>query len=515
MEEPYASALTNTTLFKEKQRLSSIKSLGLISQVFPGGTHAKWEHYLGMYSVVTQIELWMKKEEIEKMKWLCLVGGMGQLPFTYATSNSVLLALTLSKEFKNDFKIFVKPIKKICDNCQGNNECDEKPFDVLYKEAGIGSLRGILSGYKISTLPRNIDIGNRDGLILSCFCKNDPVYKLNRVISSYDYMQRDLYHTGIAKFSVGCREVFRSLENGLESLGNSSNLKLLEQLYSYLVNSLYLYPSVACLESSFSKALVQKLCTKELTINELLEFNDDALIKKIGDNLIQELVKRKPIFTVQRDVSADILHLNNVKFESALLGFNKKEYSKLINYPEQDGIIISTYYMGLSDDLEETFRVIVNVLDNKHKLMPFVRVITNMKDYLLQRQEITSKLAEELIYYSFGVNKVSSNYSKVRSSLLGFNNGLNKKEITEIISRTLDIVDECMNKGNLVLGIPYKLESLTKRLRKNNKGMRIIREKTFNYTWERMVLGLLDTYCLFRSKTAGVPEQIGRPTGAK
>ena len=53
--EPFASTLTNPEIEKERKRLQGIKSLGLIFNQYPAGTHTKWEHYLGMFSVAGQI----------------------------------------------------------------------------------------------------------------------------------------------------------------------------------------------------------------------------------------------------------------------------------------------------------------------------------------------------------------------------------------------------------------------------------------------------------------------------
>ncbi len=242
--EPFASVILHPALQKERKRLQSIRSLGLMFHFFPSGSHSKWEHYLGMHHVATQIREGLKAEDRETLQWLCMLGGIGSLPLTHATSSAVLLAAQLSEDFMNGLIKLVAPALALCSRCNKKAFC-ETPLSCIREARGKRVLRCVFSAYKIASLPPEIHIGHRDSLIRGCICQDDLLYRLYRDVSRYDYMQRDLYHTGVAKFSVGIGEAFESLTDGIDALEASQHMKLMTQMYDYLIETLYLHPNQA------------------------------------------------------------------------------------------------------------------------------------------------------------------------------------------------------------------------------------------------------------------------------
>ena len=413
ISEPFTSTMLRPALQKEIQRLRGIRSLGLIFHRFPAGTHTKWEHYLGMYYVAEQLQRGISKSEREDLQWLCLLGGIGHLPCTYATASAVLLAARLSAKFSKELRDLIKPANIICSRCDEKDICENQPLNLVFKTCDIRALRQSLSAYKIRLLPRDIDIGNRDSLVRECICPKDKLYRIYQAISRYDYMQRDLYHTGVAKFSIGSKETFKKLADGINALEESPHMKLLDQLYNYLVDTLYLRPDVACMEALFTKALAEKLCQGAIGLAELLDCNDDSLIHKLEKFLEADfgatLTRRSPIFTIKRDISLDSsASVNNFNLEARLLGLKSKQIGDLLTYPDTYGLAVSVYNMGeSSEEFETLYRVMLNVLKENKELYPIMAVAFNLQSEYLPRNmqwnmQTVAKLGQEILSYAFG-----------------------------------------------------------------------------------------------------------------
>lgn len=494
IEEPYASTMTHPILLKQKQRLSGIKSLGLIYNVFPAGSHAKWEHYLGMYHVAEQIEQGLTKSEKTQLRWLCLIGGFGHLPCTYATASAVFLANRLSSEFKKDFRNILRPLNKYCTSCTDKDLCPNRPLHLTFNEANVNALRGLLSGYKIRQLPIEIDLGDRDSLVMDCICPERKLHRLYRAISRYDYMQRDLYHTGLASFSIRSKEVFRLLGEGVDTLEDSPHMRFLNQLHRYLVDTLYLHPYVACLESLFAKVLAEKLCSNDLKVLDLLESDDNALLKQlddlVGEGFISNLSQKTPVFTIQRDLSSERFEsFDSVKVEADLLGLGSKEYGELITYPHDHGLILSTYNMGISEDLNITQRVMLNILSENRELYPIAIIALNLQMHLQHRINVVMKLGQEILSYLFGQARINYNIETVQSTLFDVTNHLKRGEINQIIWELESILREY----TIEESFPVRLASFWRRLQhpSRRRTHKLTDEETYRF-WRIMVLGLLD-----------------------
>jgi len=147
---PFVSAFSNQEMEKERKRLQGIKSLGIICNQFPAGTHTKWEHYLGMFSVAGGINYGLTTKEIEYLQWLCLLGGFGHLPYTYVSALAVFLASMISQQFKTRLRKFIKPADTICSHCDNKEECESRPKELVLEGYDFNALRNSLTVYKIA-----------------------------------------------------------------------------------------------------------------------------------------------------------------------------------------------------------------------------------------------------------------------------------------------------------------------------------------------------------------------------
>ncbi len=504
IDEPFASAILHPALQKEILRLKGIKSLGLVFHFFPAGTHTKWEHYLGMYHVAEQLQQGINTSENRELQWLCLLGGIGQLPCTHATATAVLLTAQVSTNFRGELRNLVRPASSICSHCDNKGICDSygnygnRPLDRMLEGCDPYALRGLLSAYKIKLLPKDVKIGDRDSLVRGCICPEHKLHQLYQVISMYDYMQRDLYHTGAAKFSIESKEVFSTLADGLDALGESPHIRLLSQLYNYLIDTLYLHPSVACMEALFSKVLAEKLCQGAISLKELLECSDDSLmhLEGLGDSLIATLTKRGPIFTIKRDIVVDLYKsANDFKLEAKLLGLKSGQLNDLLTYPNTYGVAVSVYNMeGLSEEFGPMYRIMLNVLEGNKKLYPIVAVASNLQRTMRWPMQTTAKLGQDILSYAFGNRKVSYSYETVESSLKALTEHLQNDELNKIIREVESLLSKYMEKHTEEEDIlPPQFMRFWRILQHPlYKRRRTLRSEEVTTFWRRMVRGLME-----------------------
>lgn len=447
IDEPFASKLNHAAIRNQVERLQNIKSLGLIFHFFPAGNHTKWEHYLGMYAVAKNVKYSLNKQEREELQWLCLLRGLGHLPCTYVSASAVFMAIRLSTEFERRLKDLLRPlVTRICGSCEDREYCSDKPEVAIFKNHDYEALRGALSAYKLAQLPKEVDIGHRDSLARGCACPKNKFYRICSAISRYDYMQRDLYHTGLAKFSMSYDEAFRTLNDGIDTLEASPPMRLLNELYDYLVDSLYLRPDIACCESLLAKLLAAKLSEGEINLTELIEYDDMSLMRKLemvfGSSPMAYVARRPALSIFRVDISVDWLQtLNPTVLEMQLLGIRGNQKERLLTYPEEHGTILSVHHMLDDPEGGRIFRVILNVMQTSKEIHPVVSIAFRLRDkFLGHRLEDSLKLSQQILVFAFGRKRITHDDSRVRASLSSMFNTISKRDANAVIWKTYDIL---------------------------------------------------------------------------
>ena len=497
IDEPIAALLNNPEIQKQIERLQGVKSLGLIFYFFPTANHTKWEHYLGMYSIAKRLTSGLTTSEHEQLQLLCLLREFGHLPCTYLTASAVFLATTLSKEFTKTLKAFISPVSKMCNTCEEQEYCLVEPLYGVFESLTYPALRNALSAYKIRRLPKEVTIGHRDTLVRSCICPRNKLYRICDAISRYDYMQRDLHHTGLARFNINYDEAFSALTDGIDALEASPPMRLLDKLYDYLVDSLYLRPDIACCESLLAKILAAKFCTGEVDFKAVVEYDDQLLMSKLrevlGDSPMTYVRKRPPIFNIRIDLTmgwAEALNINTIALESDLLGINTKEIQKLQTYPDESGTIISIYPMR-DDEAEgtSTFRIILNILQSSTKIYPFVSIASRLRNKLSTgKTEEGFKLAQQILSYAFGQKRLIYDDSRIRSALLKMVDNINYNNANKVIWAVHDIFSDYTEREDFALQAKRFWIMLQHPLRKKRRSVHSEEVKRF---WEFMVRSLL------------------------
>lgn len=496
VDEPIASKLGHPALQNQIERLERIKSLGLIFRFFPAGNHTKWEHYLGMYCVASNVRDGLNKQDRDDLQWLCLLRGLGHLPCTHVSASAIFLAITLSGEFSKRLRNLLRPTMRLCRRCETRDLCLDQPERAIFENHQYRALRGALSAHKLTHLPTEVDMGHRESLARGLMCPADKLYRLCDAISRYDYMQRDLYHTGLATFNMGYDEAFKALHDGIEALEASPPMRLLDELYDYLVDSLYLRPDVVCYESLLSKRLAAKLCSGEIDLDELVEYDDASLMRKLGETVGRSPIvysrEELPVFSFRVDISMDWLETPNPAFlEMGLLGIKRGEKAKLQTYPEDDRVVLSVYHMWDDPGETSTFRVILNALQGSDRMHPVVSTVFRLRDRLRGEESVRSlKLAEQILCYAFGRKAITHDDSRVRSTLSRMVDFDSDGDANAIIWEIYDVLEKRAAREGI--DVPPVARRFLRMLRHPSRSKtRSLRDDDLRKTWDRMIMSLL------------------------
>ena len=231
------------------QRLLHIAQLGTTLTVFPGATHNRFEHSLGVYAKTLKFcdkmlkEGFLTAKESSNVPLFALMHDIGHGPFSHVIEGITPLS---GDENENGLKVLRMLKKEV-------------------KESG----------------------GDYD-LIERIFAHKNPLYKIvmdkNVGMDKLDYLERDVYHTGF-----GQRPDIESIFNYLvylkgELVVDKKSLeaaKQMQRLYLYMYKEVYLHKSSLISQRFLEKMIAMWLKTTKIKPNELWLMNDKELIGEI------------------------------------------------------------------------------------------------------------------------------------------------------------------------------------------------------------------------------------------
>lgn len=231
------------------QRLLHIAQLGTTLAVFPGATHNRFEHSLGVYAKTLRFCDKMHKEgfltarEAANVPLFALLHDIGHGPFSHEIEGITPLS---GDENENGLNVLAR-----------------------MKDAVIKS-------------------GGDFSFIKNLFSHKNPLYKIvmdkNVGMDKLDYLERDVYHTGF-----GQRPDIESIFNYLvylkgELVVDKKSLeaaKQMQRLYLYMYKEVYLHKSSLISQRFLEKMLAMWLKTTKVKLNELWLMNDKELIGEI------------------------------------------------------------------------------------------------------------------------------------------------------------------------------------------------------------------------------------------
>ena len=231
------------------QRLLHIAQLGTTLTVFPGATHNRFEHSLGVYAKSLRFCDKMHKEgfitvkEAANVSLFALMHDIGHGPFSHCIEG---LAPQSGDEDENGLMV-LKFLKKEIKSAGGDY-----------------------------------------ALIENMFSHKNPLYKIvmdkNVGMDKLDYLERDVYHTGF-----GQRPDIESILNYLvyleeELVVDKKSLeaaKQMQRLYIYMYKEVYLHKSSLISQRFLVKMLAMWFETAKVRPDELWLMNDKELIGEI------------------------------------------------------------------------------------------------------------------------------------------------------------------------------------------------------------------------------------------
>ncbi len=384
------------------QRLLHISQLGTTLTVFPGATHNRFEHVLGVYGKATRFcgkmaeEGFMTKFEARNVALFGLLHDVGHGPFSH-----VIEELTpLSGDEDENGLVVVKNLKK------------------EIKQAG----------------------GDYD-YIISLFKHKNPLYKVimdkNVGMDKLDYLERDTYHTGF-----GQRPDIESLFNYLIYLKGKIVIdkksleaaKQMQKLYIYMYREVYLHKSALISQRFIQKMISMFIDLAKMNAKDLWLLNDGELMAKIYNHPDKRL---KFLYESYRDRNLPrtglVFRLKDRKYSERVAG-------KSIRVVEE-GPEFFKKFMGHASpkDLEELESLIGKSLSIPAHKIVVVPTLTpwrfDPEDILYHDDGKIYSLKKNYPEYFNGLKAELSDYLAVRICIVG-----NRQQIYKNSSKIISII---------------------------------------------------------------------------
>ena len=255
------------------QRLRRIKQLGLISLVYPGATHTRFEHSIGTMNLGSKLasELDLSDDEIDLVRVSALLHDVGHGPFSHVSEG----VLSVKHEKLTEFVIKNTSMRDLL----------EEKFDVN----------------------EIVDIVNGQGHL-------GPIVSGELDVDRMDYLLRDSHNTGVAYGVIDYERIISNLK--LED-GLILDIKGVQAAEGALVSRYFMYPSVyqhhttRILNSMFRRSLKKVIDEKIIEEKDIYKYDDADIIStfrncdnKYANDIMNKLDNRnllKRVKTIRLD----------------------------------------------------------------------------------------------------------------------------------------------------------------------------------------------------------------------
>ena len=273
------------------QRLRRIKQLGLISLIYPGATHTRFEHSIGTMNLGSKLaeELELKKDEIELIRTSALLHDIGHGPFSHVSEG----VLSVPHEELTKFVVTKTSMKDLL----------EEKFDVN----------------------EIVDIVNGKGYL-------GPIVSGELDVDRMDYLLRDSHNTGVAYGVIDYERIISNLklENGL-----ILDIKGVQAAEGALVSRYFMYPSVyqhhttRVVNSMFRRALKRTIDEKIIDENDIYKYDDNDMIsifRHCDNPFVNDIMNRLDTRRIMKRVKT--IRLDNFKFPEKMYKINQDTLRK-------------------------------------------------------------------------------------------------------------------------------------------------------------------------------------------
>lgn len=272
------------------QRLRRIKQLGLISLIYPGANHTRFEHSIGTMHIASKLadKLDLNQEDKELVRISALLHDIGHGPFSHVSEG----VLSFPHEELTKYVIKNTAIRDIV----------EKKFDI----------------------DKIIEIINGEG-------KFGPIVSGELDADRMDYLLRDSHYTGVA---YGIIDYERIISNINLNKQLSLDIKGVQAAEGALVSRYFMYPSVyqhhttRIVNSMFRRGLKKLIDRGVINENDMYKYDDADIIGifRNSEGYPKEIMERLDNRNLFKRVKT--IRLDNFKNPEKLYKIENKELRK-------------------------------------------------------------------------------------------------------------------------------------------------------------------------------------------
>lgn len=273
------------------QRLRRIKQLGLISLIYPGATHTRFEHCIGTMNLGSKLseELELTSDEIELVRASALLHDVGHGPFSHVSEG----VLSVPHEELSKYVITKTSMRDLL----------EEKFDVN----------------------EIVDIINGKGYL-------GPIVSGELDVDRMDYLLRDSHNTGV---SYGKIDYERLISNLTLDDGLILDIKGVQAAEGALVSRYFMYPSVyqhhttRIVNTMFRRALKKIINEGVINENEIYKYDDSDIIatfRHCENEYANDIMHRLDNRIIPKRVKT--IRLDNFKFPEKMYKINPEELRK-------------------------------------------------------------------------------------------------------------------------------------------------------------------------------------------
>ena len=273
------------------QRLRRIKQLGLISLIYPGATHTRFEHCLGTMNLGSKLaeELELDQDDVELIRISALLHDIGHGPFSHVSEG----VLSFPHEELTRYVVTQTSMRDLLEEKFDVNEI----ADIIN---GKGHLGPIVSG--------ELDVDRMD------------------------YLLRDSHNTGV---SYGIIDYERIISNLKLEDGLILDIKGVQAAEGALVSRYFMYPSVyqhhttRIVNSMFRRALQKTFDEKMLDEHEIYKYDDSditSMFRNSENDYVRDIMFRLDNRIIPKRVKT--IRLNNFKYPEKMYKIKAEELRK-------------------------------------------------------------------------------------------------------------------------------------------------------------------------------------------
>lgn len=259
------------------QRLRRIKQLGLISLIYPGATHTRFEHSIGTMNLGSKLseELGLENDETELIRASALLHDIGHGPFSHVSEG----VLSVPHEELTKFVVTETSMRDLL----------EERFDVS----------------------EIVKIVNGQGHL-------GPIVSGELDVDRMDYLLRDSHNTGVA---YGIIDYERIISNLKLDDGLILDIKGVQAAEGALVSRYFMYPSVyqhhttRIVNSMFRRALKKVIDEGIINENDIYKYDDADIIsifRHCENSFANDIMSRLDNRIVMKRVKS--IRLDNFKY---------------------------------------------------------------------------------------------------------------------------------------------------------------------------------------------------------